>query len=172
MKTKNFPNGARDVEEASEWDAEGALEGAPEGALEGVRDWEEAAERLKGNKTTLTIITNVAMKKTIAIPVSAGILDAHFGHCRQFAMVTVENEEIREVTYLDAPPHQPGLLPPWLADRGCTEVIAGGMGQRAIQLFNQQGINVFVGAPRMTPEELVEGLLKDTLSFSANYCDH
>jgi len=112
------------------------------------------------------------MKKKIAVPTSDGVLDAHFGHCRQFALVDVENNEIKAVSYMDAPPHQPGLLPPWLAERGATDIIAGGMGQRAIQLFNQQGVNVFVGAPQLTPEELVEGFMKDTLTFSANYCDH
>ncbi|MFH0758514.1 MAG: NifB/NifX family molybdenum-iron cluster-binding protein [Bacteroidota bacterium] len=112
------------------------------------------------------------MKKKIAIPTSDGILDAHFGHCSQFAMVEVEDNEIRGISYLDAPPHQPGLLPPWLAERGATDIIAGGMGQRAIDLFNEQGVNVFVGAPKVTPEELVHGFLKETLSFSANYCDH
>ena len=112
------------------------------------------------------------MKKKIAVPTSDGVLDAHFGHCRQFALVDVENNEIKAVSYMDAPPHQPGLLPPWLAERGATDIIAGGMGQRASQLFNQQGVNVFVGAPQLTPEELVEGFMKDTLTFSANYCDH
>ncbi|MCK7542001.1 MAG: hypothetical protein MZV63_69485 [Marinilabiliales bacterium] len=33
-------------------------------------------------------------------------------------------------------PHEPGLLPGWLAEKGVTDVIAGGMGQRAIGLFN------------------------------------
>jgi len=112
------------------------------------------------------------MKRKIAVPTSDGVLDAHFGHCKQFAMVDVENNEIKEISYIDAPPHQPGLLPPWLAERGSTDIIAGGMGQRAIQLFNQQGVNVFVGAPMLTPGELAEGLLNETLSFSANYCDH
>lgn len=110
--------------------------------------------------------------KKIAIPTSEGQLDAHFGHCKQFAMVDVDNTEIKEITYLDAPPHQPGLLPPWLAERGATDIIAGGMGQRAIQLFNAQGVNVFVGAPRLSAEELVKGFLQDTLQFTANYCDH
>jgi predicted Fe-Mo cluster-binding NifX family protein len=112
------------------------------------------------------------MKKKIAVPTSDGVLDAHFGHCSQFAMVDVENNEIKGISYIDAPPHQPGLLPPWLAERGSTDIIAGGMGQRAIQLFNEQGVNVFVGAPSLTPEDLVSGLLKGTLTFSANYCDH
>ena len=112
------------------------------------------------------------MTRKIAVPTSDGILDGHFGHCKQFAMVEVADKEIKAISYLDAPPHQPGLLPPWLADRGANDIIAGGMGQRAINLFNERGINVFVGAPALTPEELVTGFLNETLSFSANYCDH
>ena len=112
------------------------------------------------------------MIRKIAVPTSDGKLDGHFGHCKQFAMVEVVDKDIKAVNYLDAPPHQPGLLPPWLADRGANDIIAGGMGQRAIDLFNEQGINVFVGAPALTPEELVNGFLNETLSFSANYCDH
>jgi len=110
--------------------------------------------------------------KKIAVPTSEGILDAHFGHCKQFAMVEVEDKTILNTTYIDAPPHQPGLLPPWLAERGATDIIAGGMGQHAIRLFNEKGVNVFVGAPKLTPEELVNGFLRETLEFNANYCDH
>ncbi|MDF1576713.1 MAG: NifB/NifX family molybdenum-iron cluster-binding protein [Bacteroidales bacterium] len=112
------------------------------------------------------------MTGIIAVPISYGKLDGHFGHCQQFAMVKVEEKKITEITYLDAPPHKPGLLPPWLAERGATEIITGGMGQRAIDLFNERGINVFVGAPSLTPEELVNGFLHEKISFSANYCDH
>ncbi len=112
------------------------------------------------------------MTKTIAVPTSNGMLDPHFGHCREFTMIVVDDENILEITTIDAPPHQPGLLPPWLAERNVTDVIAGGMGQRAIQLFNQFGINVFVGAPLVSPQVLVEGFLQHTITFSANYCDH
>lgn len=112
------------------------------------------------------------MTKTIAVPTSNGMLDPHFGHCREFTLLEVDDEHILGITAIDAPPHQPGLLPPWLAERNVTDVIAGGMGQRAIQLFNQFGINVFVGAPLMSPREVVEGFLQHTITFSANYCDH
>jgi len=47
------------------------------------------------------------------------------------------------------------------------------MGQRAIDLFNQQKINVFVGAPiGKKPKDLANDLLNNTLSAGANYCDH
>lgn len=112
------------------------------------------------------------MKRKIAVPVVNGLLNEHFGHCSHFALIDTEDKNITGDSLIEAPPHQPGLLPPWLAERGVTDVIAGGMGQRAIDLFIQQNINVFVGAPKLTPNELVEGFLNETLSFSSNYCDH
>jgi predicted Fe-Mo cluster-binding NifX family protein len=113
------------------------------------------------------------MKKKIAIPVDQnGILDAHFGHCQFFALTEVEGEKIISEEKVVPPPHEPGLLPKWLAEKGATDIIAGGMGQRAVSLFNQNNVNVFVGAPRLSAKELVEGFLNNTLSFSANYCDH
>jgi predicted Fe-Mo cluster-binding NifX family protein len=51
-------------------------------------------------------------------------------------------------------------------------VIAGGMGQKAIQLFQKNDINVFVGAPVETPETLVRDFLADKLELTANYCNH
>jgi len=134
---------------------------------------EEGWAELKADPDNQFIDFNpTVMTRTIAVPTSQGILDGHFGHCHQFTMVKVENKEIKGITYLDAPPHQPGLLPGWLAERGATDVIAGGMGQRAISLFNDRGVNVFVGAPALPPEEVVKGFLDESLDFSANYCDH
>ena len=112
------------------------------------------------------------MKKRIAIPLENGILCSHFGHCEQFAIIDAENNSISGETLVTPPPHEPGLLPAWLAAKGVTDVIAGGMGQRAIDLFNQQKINVFVGAQIKSHKELVTDLLNNSLSAGANYCDH
>lgn len=113
------------------------------------------------------------MKKKIAIPIDAdGILDAHFGHCRYFTINNVDGEKIVSEEIVQPPPHEPGVLPKWLADLGVTDVLAGGMGNRAIQLFNQHGVNVFVGAPKLKSKDLVNGYLNNSIGFSANYCDH
>lgn len=109
----------------------------------------------------------------IAIPVDEnGILDAHFGHCKYFILSQIENGSITNREKILAPPHEPGLLPPWLAERGATDIIAGGMGQRAIDLFMQQKINVYVGAPKLEAKQLVDKFLKKELSFTSNLCDH
>ena len=113
------------------------------------------------------------MNKKIAVPVdSEGALDAHFGHCKFFAILDTKEGEIISEDKVVPPPHEPGVLPKWLAEKGVTDVIAGGMGNRAIQIFNHFGVNVFVGAPQLSARILAEGFLKDTIKFNANYCDH
>jgi len=46
------------------------------------------------------------------------------------------------------------------------------MGQRAQQLFAQNQIEVIVGAPAETPENLVSAYLSNTLQTGDNLCDH
>ncbi len=110
----------------------------------------------------------------IAIPLADGKLAMHFGHCEKFALVDVNEETKSIITRQDIvpPPHQPGLLPPWLAQQGAQMIMAGGMGQRAFDLFAQQGIQVIVGAPAETPEAIVSQYLAGTLETGANVCDH
>jgi predicted Fe-Mo cluster-binding NifX family protein len=110
----------------------------------------------------------------IAIPLAEGKLAMHFGHCGQFALLDVDpvTFKILEKELVAAPPHEPGLLPRWLKEKGAEMVIAGGMGQRAQTLFAEQGLKVVVGAPSETPERLVLSSLAGTLKLSENMCDH
>jgi ATP-binding protein involved in chromosome partitioning len=110
----------------------------------------------------------------IGIPVANGLVCAHFGHCDEFALVDVDSEkkEIVGTTTVPSPEHQPGLLPGWLRERGADLVIAGGMGQRAQELFAEQGVEVVVGAPPEPPETVVRAYLSGTLITGANVCDH
>jgi predicted Fe-Mo cluster-binding NifX family protein len=112
------------------------------------------------------------MEKCIAIPLERGVLCPHFGHCEEFAILKTKEQEIVDETTVTPPEHQPGLYPGWIAQFGVTDVIAGGMGQRAIDLFHQQKINVFVGAPVQNARELVMSFLQDKLELQSNYCDH
>ncbi len=111
---------------------------------------------------------------TIAVPLVGNRLCAHFGHCERFALVDVDGAsgEVRGMTFLEAPPHQPGLLPQWLQQRGVDTVIAGGMGHRAQQLFAQYGIRVVVGAPEEDARQLVADYLAGNLQAGENLCDH
>jgi predicted Fe-Mo cluster-binding NifX family protein len=108
----------------------------------------------------------------IAIPLAEGKLCAHFGHCAEFAFITVEDGKITDKELKTPPPHEPGVLPAWLSEQQVSQIIAGGMGQRARQLFAANGINVSVGAQPDTPENIVEQFLAGTLTTGDNLCDH
>ena len=110
----------------------------------------------------------------IAIPIANGKLAMHFGHCEEFVLIDVDCDKktIMKNERIGSPPHQPGLLPRWLAERGAEVIIAGGMGSRAQELFAQNKIKVVVGAPSETPEKLVAAYLDGTIEFGENICDH
>lgn len=112
------------------------------------------------------------MNQIIAVPLEEGILCAHFGHCTEFAIVEVNDGKISAIKEITPPAHEPGLYPRWVASFGVTDVIAGGMGQKAITLFNNQNINAFVGAPQKSATELVEDFIAGRLELQANYCNH
>lgn len=69
-------------------------------------------------------------------------------------------------------PMNRGFSPHWLADQGVEMIIAGGMGQRAQDLFIKSGITVYVGAPVATPEVLVQNFMFGSLALGNNCCDH
>jgi predicted Fe-Mo cluster-binding NifX family protein len=110
----------------------------------------------------------------IAVPVSGGRLSPHFGHCEVFSLIDVDEttRALVKVDQVEAPEHEPGLLPRWLAERGVTVIIAGGMGGRAQALFAERGIEVMVGAPSEAPEAVVAAYLGGTLVTGENVCDH
>ena len=113
-------------------------------------------------------------KIKIAVPLVEGKLCMHFGHCAAFALLDVDLEQ-RKITGrvdLTPPPHEPGVLPRWLAEQGAGMILAGGMGQRAQTLFTEQNIQVMVGLPSETPEALVAAYLAGTLQAGQNVCDH
>lgn len=93
--------------------------------------------------------------RRIALPTTDKItVEAHFGHCKQFAIHTISGNKVMDVEYVDAPPHVPGLLPKFLGEKNIQTIITGGMGQRAIDLFKAQEIEVILGA---------NGSIKETL---------
>jgi predicted Fe-Mo cluster-binding NifX family protein len=110
----------------------------------------------------------------IAIPMADGRLAQHFGHCEKFALVDVDpvTKEITASTEVEAPEHQPGLLPPWLKERGVNLIIAGGMGSRAHSLFQAASIEVLTGALAETEAILVRQYLDGKLVTGENACDH
>lgn len=110
----------------------------------------------------------------IAIPLAGASLAEHFGHCEKFALIDVHaaTREVGATAEIQAPPHQPGQLPPWLKERGVTHVIAGRIGSRAQDLLREAAIEVASGAPAAAPAWLVERYLAGSLVTTPQVCDH
>jgi len=114
----------------------------------------------------------------IALPAANGQLCAHFGHCEKFVIMDTDDvtKTILNTIEVVPPPHEPGVLPKWLHELGVDVILAGSMGMRAQQFFQQYGIKVVVGVVDGQPKALVLDWLKGTLMVDSNagshVCDH
>lgn len=102
----------------------------------------------------------------IAIANSDQKVSPHFGHCEQFTLYDTEN---RQLTHLESPGHEPGMLPLFLKEHGVDLVIAGGMGSRAQNLFAEKGIRVIVGASGAI-NDVIQHWENNTLTSSGEVC--
>ncbi len=110
--------------------------------------------------------------KVLAFPTSdRTTVDGHFGHTREFAIITVTGEEVTSTSYVTPPPHEPGVLPRFLGQQGIDVIVTGGMGKMAVDLFNQQGIDVILGAAGRIDDNLEE-YVGGSLTSTGSVCSH
>ncbi|MBT7074761.1 MAG: NifB/NifX family molybdenum-iron cluster-binding protein [Anaerolineae bacterium] len=92
------------------------------------------------------------MKIAVTIETDNGLdsmVAQHFGHAPFFALVDVENGEITATEIVVNPfakKHQPGQVPGFIKEQNAAVMLSGGMGGRAIQFFEQAGIEAATGA--------------------------
>lgn len=107
----------------------------------------------------------------IAVPVNGANVSAHFGHAPQFRIFSIEDKSIIAEDSLENPGHQPGLLPRLLNEAGADLVIASGMGQKAIAIFEKNNIDVVCGAAGEAKKAVID-YLNGELNASNNACSH
>lgn len=99
----------------------------------------------------------------IAVPTAKGITCGHFGQCEKFSILTVKDCKIIDKAELTPPGTGHEAISPWLAELGVKVVLAGGMGLKAQDFLNQNGVEVTVGVPSIAPEAVVQQFLDGTL---------
>ena len=107
----------------------------------------------------------------IAVPGAGKNIGGHFGHCEHFIFFEVENNAIVNESIVPNPGHKPGFLPNFLADNGANVVIAGGMGGGAVDIFNERGVEVVLGA-QGDARTAVEAWLRGELKSTGSICQH
>jgi len=97
------------------------------------------------------------------------IVAHHFGRCPYFALVDLEGREVKDVQVIDNPfynGHQPGQVPGFIYQQNANVMLSGGMGGRAIQFFQQYGIEAATGASG-TVQQALEYYLNGELTGAA-----
>lgn len=105
----------------------------------------------------------------IAVASEGNTVTRHFGHCENFNIYDTENKEITKMEEVANPGHKPGFLPKFLNDLGINTVISGGMGRAAVDIFNENDIEVIVGAEGDSKEN-VEKYLAGELETTGSVC--
>ena len=102
-----------------------------------------------------------------------GVLSAHFGRCPFYTIVSVDGDRILVVEVVKNPyfsNHQPGVIPQFIHSHKANVMVAGGMGPRAIDFFNQFGIDVATGA-QGNIRDVVEAYLRGEIQ-GVVACEH
>lgn len=108
----------------------------------------------------------------LAIAAEEKNVTEHFGHCEGFIIFNVENGKITGSQTIQNPGHRPGFLPNFLNDMGVNVIISGGMGGGAIEIFQEKGIEVIVGASG-DAQTAAEQYLAGKLQSAGSVChDH
>lgn len=105
----------------------------------------------------------------IAVASDDGQVTEHFGHCQSFQIYEASGCELAKSETVPNPGHRPGFLPNFLHGLGVDVIISGGMGGGAVDIFNENGIEVIVGA-RGSAEQAALDYLRGKLKTTGSIC--
>jgi predicted Fe-Mo cluster-binding NifX family protein len=117
---------------------------------------------LQGENMSSTL---VAVPSAVPGGLEAGV-DAHFGHCQMYTLVSVENGNISNVEVIPNIPHEHGgCMAPvdYLAEHKVQAIISGGMGMRPLMGFRQVGIDVLHGNGAANVQDAISAFIAGSL---------
>jgi len=106
------------------------------------------------------------------------VVSPHFGRCPYYVFVDVDGCEVTGVQTVESPfygQHQPGQVPGFINSHGVNVMLTGGMGGRAIQFFDQYGIEPVTGAygsVRLALEQYLGGALQGAAGCDTSEAHH
>jgi predicted Fe-Mo cluster-binding NifX family protein len=108
----------------------------------------------------------------IALPSNQNQVDEHFGHCEYFTVFTIDDQNnIRSQETITPPPGCgcKSNIAQTLAQMGVTYMLAGNMGQGAVNILGSNGIQVLRGCSGNV-KDVVESWLKGAVKDSGLAC--
>jgi predicted Fe-Mo cluster-binding NifX family protein len=94
------------------------------------------------------------------------VVSPHFGRCPYYVLVDLDERQVKRVEAVENPyyaAHEPGQVPRFIHSQGADVMLAGGMGRRALGLFQEYRIQAVTGASgtvRYALEQYLQGRLQ------------
>ncbi|KJS84391.1 MAG: dinitrogenase iron-molybdenum cofactor biosynthesis protein [Peptococcaceae bacterium BICA1-8] len=110
----------------------------------------------------------------IAVPSRDNQVDSHFGHCEYFTVFTADEKKQIIAEEKVASPVGCGCksnIATILADQGVQFMLAGNMGDGAVNVLKASGINVIRGCSGDI-KKVAEDFLRGIVSDSGTSCEH
>lgn len=108
----------------------------------------------------------------IAIPYNEGNVFEHFGRTKSFKVYDLQNGVIENTVFINADGSGHSELISMLKSVDVELVLCGGIGGKAIQMFNNLGIDVYTGATGNT-DDVLRGFMDGSLKLNnTSTCDH
>jgi len=101
--------------------------------------------------------------KRVAIPIANEKLSENFGECNYYAVFEVDKKIKSTKTALLPNGISISQLPHWLKCEGITDVITYKVNREIVNLFVSEKINLFLGIPIGTPEQIIDDYLQGKL---------
>lgn len=109
------------------------------------------------------------LKMKLAISTDKNEVSSHFGRAPEYTFITIKNDKIVKREILPNPGHTVGSIPQFIRQQGAKYIITGGMGHRAVDFFNQYGVEVIMGICGSI-EDVVQKILSDSLEGGESLC--
>jgi predicted Fe-Mo cluster-binding NifX family protein len=105
----------------------------------------------------------------IAIATEENNVSQHFGKCENFTIVEIDNSKVIDKNIINTLGNQHGQLPGYLASHGVDVVIAGGMGDGAVQKLTSLNIQIITGI-NGSIDDVITSYINGSLKSSDAVC--
>jgi predicted Fe-Mo cluster-binding NifX family protein len=105
----------------------------------------------------------------VAFSTDGDHVSAHFGRCPFFTLIDIEDGKVVQSQRIPNPGHHPGFLPKFLQEKGVSLIVAGGMGRRAEELFDERNIERITGVSG-TVDAAVRSFAEGRLTGGESIC--
>jgi len=104
-------------------------------------------------------------KLRVAVPVDGELVKRHFGRSISFVLATVEDGSVKDIERISAESltHKHHELADFLQEEGVSMVIAGEIGEKAVNALMENGMDIITGVEgsyRQVLEDFAKGELK------------